>query len=120
VCLSSRGITFALSHRDELLLVLGSIAGSAIFGAIGVALGTIVRNQVGSIIGILAWAFVIENILFGVVPSVGRFVPGEAANALQGSTADHLLAPAVGGLVLLAWLAVLTAIGLAWTARRDA
>jgi ABC-type transport system involved in multi-copper enzyme maturation permease subunit len=120
LCLSTRGIPFALDGSDELLLIFGSIAGVAIWGAIGVAVGTIIRNQVGAIIGILAWGFVVENLLFGLLPGFGRFVPGEAANALQGSTADHLLSPAVGALVLLAWLAVLAAIGLAWTSRRDA
>ena len=31
----------------------------------------IVRNQVGAIIGLLAWGFVVENLLFALVP-VGR------------------------------------------------
>jgi ABC-type transport system involved in multi-copper enzyme maturation permease subunit len=120
LCLSSRDIPFVLDRGDQLLLVLGSIAGVAIWGAIGVAVGTIIRNQVGAIIGILAWGFVVENLLFGVVPSVGRYVPGQAANALQGSTADHLLSPGPGAAVMLVWLAGLAVIGLAWTARRDA
>ena len=58
---------------------LGTIAGSAIWGAIGVGLGAIVRNQVGSIISLLAWGFVVENLLFAFVPSVGRFGPVHAA-----------------------------------------
>ena len=48
--LSGRGIPFALSGGDVALLALGTIAGAAIWGAIGVGLGAIVRNQVGSII----------------------------------------------------------------------
>jgi ABC-2 type transport system permease protein len=119
VCLSGRNISFALDNRDIALLLLGSILGSGIWGSIGVGVGAIVRNQIGAVIGILAWGFVVENLLFALVPSVGRFVPGEAANALQGSSADHLLSPAIGGLVMLAWLAGLALIGLLWTERRD-
>jgi ABC-2 type transport system permease protein len=119
VCLSGRNIPFALDNGDIATLLLGSILGTGIWGAIGVGFGSIVRNQVGAIIGILAWGFVVENLLFGLLPGLGRFVPGEAANALQGSTADHLLSPVVGGLVMLAWLAGLALIGLVWTSRRD-
>jgi ABC-type transport system involved in multi-copper enzyme maturation permease subunit len=119
LCLSERGIDYALSGRDELWLVLGTILAVAIWGSIGVAIGVIVRNQVGAIIGILAWGFVVENLLFGLLPGVGRYVPGEAANALQGSTEDHLLSPGLGALVLVAWMAALSGIGLAWTSRRD-
>jgi ABC-type transport system involved in multi-copper enzyme maturation permease subunit len=119
LCLSSRGIDYALSGRDELWLTLGSVLGIAIWGSIGVAVGVIVRNQVGAIIGILAWGFVVENLLFGLLPGLGRYVPGQAANALQGSSADHLLSPGLGGIVMLAWLLGLSGIGLAWTSRRD-
>jgi hypothetical protein len=119
ICLSQRDIPFALDNRDIAWLLLGTIAGTGIWGAIGVGVGAIVRNQIGAVIGLLAWGFVVENILFGLLPSVGRYVPGQAQNALQGSTADHLLSPAVGGLVLLAWVAGLAAIGLVWTSRRD-
>ena len=48
---------------------------AALWGAIGVGLGAIVRSQVGAIIGLLAWGFVVENLLFAFVPSVGRFAP---------------------------------------------
>ena len=50
----------------------------ALWGAIGVGLGAIVRSQVGGIIGLLVWGFVIENLLFAFVPSVGRFAPVHA------------------------------------------
>jgi hypothetical protein len=43
----------------------------------------------------------------------------QAQNAFQGSTADHLLSPGLGGLVMLAWMAGLLAIGFALTTRRD-
>jgi ABC-2 type transport system permease protein len=119
LCLSGRNIHFALDTRDSLLLIAGSIGGSALWGAIGVGVGTIIRNQVGSVIALLAWGFVVESLLFALVPSVGRWTPGEAQNAMQGSTADHLLSPGLGTLTMLVWLTVLAAVGVAWTSQRD-
>jgi ABC-2 type transport system permease protein len=117
--LSGRGIAFALSGGDVALLALGTIAGGAIWGAIGVGLGAIIRNQVGSIISVLAWGFVVENLLFAFVSSVGRFGPSHAQDALTGLTTKHLLPAAAGGAVLIAWAAALALAGAALTARRD-
>ncbi len=117
--LSGRGVSFALSGGDVALLGLGTIAGGAIWGAIGVGLGAIVRNQVGSIIALLAWGFVVENLLFAFVSSVGRFGPVHAQDALTGLTTRHLLPAAAGGAVLIAWATARALAGTALTARRD-
>jgi ABC-type transport system involved in multi-copper enzyme maturation permease subunit len=119
VILHGRGIGIDLDGGDWALLTIGTVGGTALWGGIGVGLGLIVRNQVGAIIGLLAWGFVVENLLFGLAPSVGRYVPGEAQNALMGLNTDHLLAPAVGGLVLVAWTAAMCIAGAALTGRRD-
>jgi ABC-2 type transport system permease protein len=117
--IDGRGMSVLLGNGDLLLLVLGTVASAAVWGGIGVGLGHILRHQVGAIISLLAWIFVVENLLFAFVPSVGRFSPGEAQNALLGMTTKHLLSPAAGGLVLLAWMVVLVAAGIVITARRD-
>jgi hypothetical protein len=78
-----------------------------------------VRSQVGAVIVFLAWGFVVENLLFGLVPSVGRLTPVHAENALIGLTTPHLLSAAAGGAALIAWTALLAAAGLALTLRRD-
>jgi ABC-type transport system involved in multi-copper enzyme maturation permease subunit len=117
--LSARGIPSAVHGADIRLLLLGGLAGIALRGAFGVGLGAIVRNQVAAVIGLLAWDFILTGLLFGLAPSVGRFMPTEAANALMGLKTAHLLPPAVGGAVLLAWTAALALAGLALTRRRD-
>ena len=119
VILSGRGITIVLTASDIELLVLGGLAGVALWGAIGVALGAIVRNQVGGIITLLAWGFVVAPLLFGLLPSVGRFMPNYASDGLVGLKVDHLLSPPAGGAVLVGWVVLLAAVGLAFTARRD-
>jgi len=117
--LSARGISFALSTSNVALLVLGTMAGTALWGGIGVGFGAIVRNQVGAVIGLLAWGFIVDNLLFGLVPSVGRFTPTRAQDALIGLKTEHLLSSAAGGLVLVAWAVGLAIIGLPLVTRRD-
>jgi ABC-2 type transport system permease protein len=117
--LSARGIPSALDGGEIALLAGGGLAGIALRGAFGVGLGAIVRNQVAAVIGLLAWDFVVTGLLFGLVPSVGRFMPTEAASALMGLKTSGLLPPAVGGAVLLGWTVVLGLAGLALTRRRD-
>ncbi len=117
--LSGRGVTLALNNGDAAQLVLGALAGIALWGAMGAGLGTILRNQVGGVITLLAWGFVVNPLLFGLVPSVGRFMPSYAQDSLIGLTTRHLLTPVAGGIVLVGWAALLAAAGLAVTARRD-
>ena len=117
--LSARGIPSALDGREITLLAGGGLAGIALRGAFGVGLGAILRNQVGAVIGLLAWDFVVNGLLFGLAPSVGRFMPTTAADALMGLKTRHLLPPAAGGAVLLGWTVALGLAGLALTLRRD-
>jgi len=119
IILSARGIPSSLDTGDVLLLLFGGVAGVSLRGAVGVGLGAILRNQVAAVITLLAWDFVINGLLFGLAPSVGRFMPTTAADALMGEKTDHLLAPAAGGAVLLAWTLVLAAAGVATTLRTD-
>ena len=117
--LDARGIPYAPDAGTTALLLGGTIAASALWGAIGVGLGAILRNQVGAIIALLAWGFVVENLLFAFVPSVGRFGPVHAQNGLFGLTAEHLLSPAAGAATLIAWTVALAAAGVVLAARRD-
>ena len=117
--LGGRGISFALSGSDVLLLALGGLVGVALWGAIGTALGAIIRNQVGAVITLLAWGFVIDNLLFGLVPAVGRYTPTRVSDALMGLKTHHLLSPGVGAIMLIAWAIVLALIGIGLTGQRD-
>jgi ABC-2 type transport system permease protein len=85
-----------------------------------VSVGVVVRHQVAAIVGALAWLFVIENILGSIVPRIAAWLPGSSAIAAVGiDSANALITPAVGMLVLAAWTA--GAVGLAATVvkRRD-
>jgi ABC-2 type transport system permease protein len=117
--LDGRGITVVLSTGDIVLLTLGGIAGAALWGAIGAGLGTIIHNQVGGIIALLAWGLVVDNVLFGLAPSVGRFTPTRASDALMGLRTDHLVSPGAGAVTMIAWVGVLAAVGIALSVRQD-
>lgn len=119
LALHGRNIHLVLSGGEIALLLLGTFAGTALWGAIGVGVGALVRNQVGAIVGLLAWGFVAENLLFAFVPSVGRFAPAHAQDALIGLTTDHLLHATAGGLILAAWTLALAVAGTTIAARRD-
>lgn len=117
--LSARGVPSVLDGGQLALLAFGGIAGIALVGAFGVGLGAIVRNQVAAVIGLLAWDFVVNGLLFGLAPSVGRFMPTTAADALMGLKTRHLLPPAAGGAVVVGWTLALGLVGLVLTLRRD-
>jgi hypothetical protein len=117
--LDGRGITVVLGGGDVLLLTLGGLAGAAPWGAIGAGLGAIVHNQVGGVITLLAWGLVVDNLLFGLVPSVGRFMPPRASDALMGLRVHHLVSPGAGAIILLAWAGALAVLGIALSVRQD-
>jgi len=117
--LAGRGIPLALNGSQIALLLLGTFAATALWGAIGVGLGAIIRNQVGAIVALLAWGFVAENLLFAFVPSAGRFAPVHAGDGFIGLTTRHLLDATAGGLTLTAWAAAISLAGITLAARRD-
>ena len=121
--LATRGIENQLDASAYSLLLAGAAAAAALWAAIGVGLGAVVRDQVPALIGICAWLLLIEGLLLGdllgAVGDVSRFAPGAAAAAISGQEPDKLLAPAVA-LVLLALYAATAAVaGSVATARRD-
>jgi len=118
-CLAGRGLSYALNGGQTALLLLGTVAVVALWGALGVGIGMVVRNQVVAIIGLLAWAFVAENLLFAFVPSVGRFAPAHASDALMGFTTSHFLPAAAAGATLVAWTIAFAFAAIGLVANRD-
>jgi ABC-2 type transport system permease protein len=100
VLIRGRGNEVLLDAADVRRLLLGTIVMSALWAALGVGLGAVVRNQVAAIVGLCAWVFIVEVIVFQYLPEVGRWAPGAAGTAMTGDTVGdssaHLLS-AVGG-----------------------
>jgi ABC-2 type transport system permease protein len=120
--LRARGIQLQLDGGDYALLVVGSAAAAALWAAIGVGVGALVRHQVPTVVGICAWLLFVEGLLVGDLVGLGdvfRFLPGSAAAAISGQEPGTLLAPAVGLVLLAAYAAAAAASGAFATAHRD-
>jgi ABC-2 type transport system permease protein len=101
--LAARGVDLALTGTHALLLVFGTIAVSALSAMLGVAVGTLIRNQAGAIVAVVAYSVAVDATLFATVPALARWLPGKAGDALIGLPKDHLLDPPVAVAVLAAW-----------------
>jgi ABC-type transport system involved in multi-copper enzyme maturation permease subunit len=94
------------------------------YGAIGVAVGALVRNQIVAVVGVLVWMLAVEQIVINSFPAVGRWMPIGAAFALLQlgpaiSLDGKLLSSSIGGLVLLGYTAAAVALALHITPSRD-
>ena len=107
---------------DDVGVVLGgAVIATILYAAIGVGIGALVRNQTQAVIIALVWSAIVEGVLVTMLPDVGRWLPGGAANALTASTtAEGALLPVLaGGLLLAAYTAVIAVAGTRVTVRRD-
>ena len=117
--LAARGIPLALDTNHVLLLLLGTLAMTALWAALGVGFGALVKNQVFAVIGLIVWAGFIDNILRAVVPDIGRFTPVGVSDSITAGFADYLLTPIAGGLLLLGYVIAFVVAGALLVARRD-
>jgi ABC-2 type transport system permease protein len=121
--LRARGIELQLDRGDYVLLVPGAAGAAALWAAIGVGVGALVRNQVPALIGICAWLLFVEGLLAGDVADnlghIGRLLPGAAAAAVSGQDPGTLLAPAIGLVLLAIYAAAAVLAGALTLSRRD-
>jgi ABC-2 type transport system permease protein len=121
--LAARGIHIELTPGNYAQLLAGGAASGALFAAIGLGVGAIVRQQVGAVVGLCVWLLLVETTLIGNIPAAGKYAPGAAAGAIAGAVQTqspaNLLAPALGVLVLCAYTALAAITGTLLTTRRD-
>jgi len=120
VYLMAHGYAVPVAWGAMAWLFAKAIAITALWSAIGVSVGVIVRHQVAAIVGSLAWLFVVENIVTGLVPKIGAWLPGSAAGAAMGmGTLNPLVTPVVGMIVLIGWTVGAVALAATVIRRRD-
>jgi len=107
--LDARGLSLVFDATASTRLVLGAAAGGACFAALGLAVGTVARNQVPVVAGLLVWMLFIENLLRAGVPSIGRFAPGSLGRAIAAAGNGQVGSPALAA----ALITVLSAASLA-------
>jgi hypothetical protein len=117
VAFAARGIDNQLTGGDYLQLLAGGAAAAALWAALGVGVGALVRNQVAVLVGLCAWMFLVESTSESFVPDAARFMPGGAGLALAGNSDE--LADALGALLLVLYAGAAAAAGWRATLRRD-
>ena len=121
--LALRGIDVRLGAGDYAQLLAGGALAGALFGALGVGVGAILRNQVAAVAALCVWLLLLEPLLLGDLPSVAKYAPeasaGAIAGAIQSQLADALVAPAAGVLLLAIYVTAATVAGALAINRRD-
>jgi ABC-2 type transport system permease protein len=121
--LGIRGITIEPGGGDYAQLLAGGALAGALFAAIGVGVGAVVRNQVAAVAGLCVWLLFLEPLLLGDVPGAAKYAPeasaGAIAGAIQSQIADALITPALGVLLLAVYAAVAGVAGALAITRRD-
>lgn len=107
--------------NDLFVVFGGALLASVIYGSLGVSVGALVRNQIAAVLGALSFTFIVEGLLVSLLPRVGKWLPGGAANALVSAANPRggLLPVWVAALVLLGYAVVLGVLGACFVVRRD-
>lgn len=118
-----RGIEISLGAGDYAQLLAGGALAGALFGALGVGVGALVRNQTAAVAALCVWLLLLEPLLLGDLPGVAKYAPeataGAIAGAIQSQLADALVAPALGIVLLAAYVVVTSVAGALILNRRD-
>jgi ABC-type transport system involved in multi-copper enzyme maturation permease subunit len=113
----------SLVYWPAIGLVLAGIG----YALLGVAVGALVRNQIAALVGAMIWVLIIDPLIQGLLPDVGKYTPAGAASALtnavgfntSGFDPDAFLPMWAGGLLLLAYAVVLMVAASRLTVTRD-
>jgi hypothetical protein len=107
-----------LTGGDYVKLGGGGLIDVVLAAAIGVGVGTLVRNQVAAVVGSLVWLSILEPLVGVVDDRASKYTLGSALNRVgAGGDADMGFVPSI--LVLVAWAAVWCAAGALLDRRRD-
>lgn len=108
-------------------MIAATISG-AVLGVIGVAIGTLIRNQMLAIVGALVYLFLIDPLLLALWPDAGKFLPSGLITAMLaidisapelGFDTTNYLPGLTATLVLLGYGAVFAFVAIATSLRRD-
>jgi ABC-type transport system involved in multi-copper enzyme maturation permease subunit len=115
----AKGETFPIGNEEVWLVLGGLVVYAVLFGILGVAFGSLVRNQLVAIVSALTFVLLVEQLLAQSAESVGKWFPGNAGAALV-RTPGEFLEPGVGATVLFAYALATALAGLIVVVRRDA
>lgn len=124
--LAAKDVSLQLSTGQVVGLFLGGVLYTALAGALGVAVGGLLRNQVAAVVAVLLIILVVDPVLGALIADYAKYSLGGLGVAMSGGPPEN-----VGGdpgqlppfwLAALLWAAytlALIAVAAALTARRD-
>jgi ABC-2 type transport system permease protein len=113
---------------DKFAMILGGTLTTALYAALGVGIGALVRNQVGAIVGSLVYIFVLEPIIGALLTLsdaldeiMPRYSLGAVSNGLSAVNPNNedLLGQAASGGLLALYAAIFVVAGFLLMQRRD-
>jgi ABC-type transport system involved in multi-copper enzyme maturation permease subunit len=109
-------------------LSLAALISGAVLAIVGVAIGSLIRNQLIAIVSTLVWLFIVEPIILLLFVDAGKWLPTgaitgmlaiEFESAAIGVDTSDYLTPGVATFVLLAYGAIFSLVALVTSMRRD-
>jgi ABC-2 type transport system permease protein len=106
---------------DTIQIFLGGILYAALAAALGAAFGALLRNQVVAVVIVLVLIFIVDPTIAGLLDDVGQFTLTGLGIAMSGGDNDggELLPLGLAALVWALYTALLTALAVIFTSRRD-
>ena len=119
ILFEAEGTSFPAGNQEVWLTLGGVVLDAALFGVLGVAFGSLVRNQLVAVVSALTVVLLLEQLLAQTVDSVARWLPGNAGAAVVRTPGDFL-DPGAGAVLLLAYAVAFAVAGAIVLVRRDA
>jgi hypothetical protein len=130
LCSVQHGVYYVASTHnmwhDWSRIAPGVILGTGLFAIYGLGLGALLKNQIVAIVVGLVFTLVVESIVGAIWPTIGEYLPGQAATALEDATRTSFgggttpLLPWWGGaIMLLVYGIALALVGTFTTLRSD-
>jgi ABC-type transport system involved in multi-copper enzyme maturation permease subunit len=104
VGLSMRGLTMAVDAGATAALFGRVVVATVLLTALGVAVGTAVRNRTVALVAVIVWFALAEDLIGGLL-HIKRFLPSAAMQSLVSASASAGTTAPVGALLLLAVVA---------------
>jgi ABC-2 type transport system permease protein len=113
------GTAFPAGSEEVWLTLGGVVLYAALFAVLGVAFGSLVRNQLVAVVSALTFVLLLEQVLAQAGSSIAEWFPGNAGAAVVRTPGDFL-DPGAGAALLLAYTLAIALAGLLVITRRDA
>ena len=94
-----------------------SVLATSANAVLGLGIGAALRNQVGGIVAVLVWLFVVESLIAGLLPDLAPWTPFAAGGAMTAPTEQ--MTRAVATVVVAGYVVLAFGIGAWLTERRD-